>query len=396
MSNNFFNGAWQFATGIWTKDITIGNYKEVIKNTQSYCWLFLVSIILSVLAYVFFENLSGRWQILSYVALFWMFLSFIPLIFGFIVLLSKLDKIPLTTKTFDCNHIHKCKEAIKDTIIEKDYAHTKKYTKFSLLKLLQKWDDYNIFIGNFQSVTNINKSQIYQINADGKSSIGGRFHCVIANPNYYSGDEKKTKTLIKYFFSNYDVARNNQYIRIFSLPTMNGTNILSNIENKNFLFYVISNVFSEIDTYVLVVDNNIDKEYEFFKTIDYVIGDIFDNGLKKTKLYFSYAIDDAHRNDILSTTDDVLINLMQNDFNERIQIYHNAGSTDICLKIKSKRNEDYTEFLKLLNISKDVEKELLSEYKDFLSDGKITKGVDNEMLKNASQTLQSWINEINT
>jgi hypothetical protein len=391
MNNNFFKGTWDFATKIWTKDISITNYKEIIRDARCYCCFFLVSVVLSAIFYTCFEKSDNELHIISNIALVWILLSFAPLIFGFVVLLSKIEKIPLTMQ---CNQIYNCKDAIKDVIIEKDIAHTKKFTK----KLLQKYNDYIVFITEFEKATNITIVDDDLINTDSINSKGGRFRCVIANPNYYNSTDDERTAMIEYFFSNQKIAENNQYQRIFSLPTKGKENKLSAEESKTMYFYVLSNVFSGVETYVLQVDEN--ETYDFIKNIDYVIGDVCTSELEKSNLYFSYAIDIANKKKILKTTDDCLLHLMKSDFNTRIQICHKAGSNDSCMKITGNRDREYMEFIKKIDVSLDKEKQYIEELLSWLShsrNGGINlHKIDNNtaLIKRSKQILNSWKKEV--
>ncbi|GHT74912.1 hypothetical protein AGMMS50262_08840 [Bacteroidia bacterium] len=392
MNYNFFKGAMQFAFDIWTKDVTSENYKEEIKKAQSYCWLFFISVLVSATVYVVFEKPENDFHLISNLILVWLFLSFLPLIFGFILLLSKIEKIHLSTKS-ECNSIHKCKAAIKESIIDKDFIHIKQFTK----EQLQKYEDYKNFIVAFEESTQIKPEVFGTINKDGLNSIGGRFQCVIANPDYYKGDVKKVNGLIQYFLGNYQIASNNQYVRIFSLPMRESRNILTEQENEVLFFYVLSNVCAGIDTYVLEVE--LDKPYEFFKTIDYVIGDVFDSktGLKKSKLYFSYAIDDKNRNNILCTTDDCLLHLMQSDFNVRQEICNNSNTDDRCMKITNKKDKEYNDLVKILGFSKEKESQVLTTFKNRLDekneDGINYRNIGNTIANEAIKIINSLISK---
>ncbi|GHT74909.1 hypothetical protein AGMMS50262_08830 [Bacteroidia bacterium] len=290
----------------------------------------------------------------------------------------------------------RCKDVIKDLLFQDRFDDVEKLIKEQIKNFTKHQD----FATKFKNVTNKTELKLDAIKTDAGNSVGGRYRCVLSNPDYYKKDEVQTKSLVRYFLLFYKDAQVNRFKRIFSLPieSKNNGDVAKGKDEeqcKLFLYYIIANIIAGVDTRILIYKNG---NPNFFKALDYVIAENFDADLKKTKLYFSYEKEGDTDDWALCSTDSYLINIIRNDFKARLEYQEN--SNNCCLKITEKRDENYKHLLRLLGIYNSTNQEIdagtelaiVQKVLEYVNDADVCS--DDDTKKHAQSLLKQWISDI--
>lgn len=378
------------------KKITPDNFENVVKSAYHNLVGTFVILIIAVVGFIVTTILdSNNLKVTSIIIIGFILLS---LFIGTWVLLSKLNNL-IIFKQAKCSTFIECEGKIRELL----FSDRHKDVETLLYNKIKEHKKHQDFVDEFKEITRREPDRLSTISETAKHSIGGRYQCVLANIKYFEdrpdGKFSQVNGLINYFLSFNNLTQHNQFIRIFSLPSKgNATERKANLDEEQaiiLLHYILANFMVGIETYVLMF-NDERNDYKFFKTLDYVIGENYINGQKETKLYFSYETAMMKGDYVMCSTDNFLINMMQQDFNERRKTIGVDENELTCIKI-SDRNEYFYKLLRVLGIFNEkneeikpgIEKEILDSFLNRISIDDVCP--DKDLLDSITRQINSWI-----
>lgn len=190
--------------------------------------------------------------------------------------------------------------------------------------------------------------------------------CLLTNPQYYTPNTNKKNLidLLQYFESFYPLKKDNRRIkRVFNMSAL-GEPDSDYHEKKEWMFqYVLMNVITGVETCVLddTNDNGLHK-----LTVDYVVGMATDKNTSlysKRKLFLSYQ--DNNQEQVLIFEDQLLTNVFEADFYDRLKGNFNNGSYSVkrsrsVIDKRDKENVDGSDIKKINEFLKLKKEEMVS------------------------------------
>lgn len=338
--------------------ITTENYRQECKHAVQ----FAVSMLVITLMFILFA--VRDFEVVEWIIFGVNYL----IIIGLTVLCWKIKRCgELVQQNSVCsNPIYQCIDAIRAMLTDKESHDTEEVVR----NLLTRYDSYKKFIKDFKEFTNHSPKDLNLIFSDAKNADWGRFECVVANREYYTGGfmDDDVKGMILYFVRHYALAEKHRFSRFFSLPMSRVDKnvskcLLSEGEKSIFLCYVICNLIAGVETFVLCVYEQ--DKHDYFSLFDYVIGQFKREGKMVNKVYFSYAFGDSD-DKIICTEDCGMINLLQRDFDKRRSLCNQAKSRESCLKIVNMTNNDWCTMIKTLGENSALVCGIISEIEHIL------------------------------